>query len=114
MAWLVHTDACGGRAAEARVHTPRAQLARMQKISPHGTWGTMRRSMLSCIRIPWGRSAAGKHDVLQLGRRRQVQDIGLVGARRRRARVQLLQLEVLREDGHAGGRRLRAAVATLL
>src|SRR4051794_17577098 len=114
MAWLVHTGAACAREAETRLKMPSPATAITLKTSPHGMWGTMRRSIRSCIRPPGRGRAPGERHVVQARRVGQRRDVGRVLARRRVGRVFFLQVEVLLDDRHARGRGIHATVATVL
>src|SRR4051812_12907345 len=102
MAWLVHTGEAWAREAEARLKMPSPHTASTLKMSPHGMWGTIRRSIRSCI-VSSTPPTPGERDVTQprcVGQRR---DVGGFLTRRRVLRVLLLHLEVLLDDRHARG-----------
>src|SRR3712207_4495270 len=113
MAWLVHTGEAWAREADARLKMPSPHTASTLKMSPHGMWGTIRRSIRSCI-VSSSHGTPGESDVIQARRVGQRRDVGGVLTLRRVLRVLLLQLEVLLDDRHARGAGVRTTVAAVL
>src|SRR5690349_8291519 len=63
MAWVAQME-LGGRAAEARFHTPSAAITAVTPSSGQGTWGNIRFSMRSCtVLLRYGAPAGAEGGV---------------------------------------------------